>query len=108
LGSRGCPRAGGVPEFNLLIKYPVRMALNPIVATLGWELSKIVSGAPIIGIVLSLPTIGPLYINALLDQDMYLAGALILIYCILVVIGTFISDILLMILDPRIRLGERS
>ena len=100
-------RAGGVPEFNLLIKYPVRMALNPIVATLGWELSKIVSGAAIIGIVLSLPTMGPLYVNALLDQDMYLAGALILIYCILVVVGTFISDILLMILDPRIRLGGK-
>ncbi|HDD61643.1 MAG TPA: ABC transporter permease [Chloroflexi bacterium] len=100
-------RAGGVPEFNLLIKYPVRMALNPIVATLGWELSKIISGAPIIGIVLSLPTIGPLYVNALLNQDMYLAGALILIYCILVVVGTFISDILLMILDPRIRLGGK-
>ena len=101
-------RAGGIPEFNLIIKYPVRMALNPIVATLGWELSKIVSGAPIIGIVLSLPTMGPLYVNALLDQDVYLAGALILIYCILVVVGTFISDILLMILDPRIRLGGRS
>jgi len=101
-------RAGGVPEFKLLIKYPVRVALNPIVATLGWELSKVISGAPIIGIVLSLPTIGPLYVNALLNQDMYLAGALILIYCILVVVGTFISDILLMILDPRIRLGGRS
>ena len=101
-------RAGGIPEFKLLMKYPVRMALNPIVATLGWELSKIISGAPIIGIVLSLPTMGPLYVNALLNQDMYLAGALILIYCILVVIGTFISDILLMILDPRIRMGERS
>jgi len=101
-------RAGGVPEFNLLIKYPVRMALNPIVATLGWELSKIVSGAAIISIVLSLPTIGPLFVHALLDQDMYLAGALILIYCLLVVVGTFISDVLLMILDPRIRLGGRS
>ena len=101
-------RAGGIPEFNLLIKYPVRMALNPIVATLGWELSKVISGAPIISIVLSLPTIGPLYVNALLNQDMYLAGALILIYCILVIVGTFISDILLMILDPRIRLGGRS
>jgi len=100
-------RAGGVPEFNLLIKYPVRMALNPIVATLGWELSKIISGAPIISIVLSLPTVGPLYVNALLDQDMYLAGALILIYCMLVIVGTFISDILLMFLDPRIRLGGR-
>ncbi len=101
-------RAGGVPEFRMLMKYPVRMALNPIVATLGWELTRIVSGAPIVGIVLSLPDTGPLFINALLNQDMYLAGAMILIYCTLVVIGTFISDILLMILDPRIRLEGRN
>ncbi len=101
-------RSGGIPEFKLLMKYPVRMALNPIIATLGWELSKIISGAPIIGLVLSLPTLGPLYITALLNQDMYLAGALILIYCALVIIGTFISDILLMILDPRMRIGARS
>jgi len=100
-------RAGGIPEFNLLIRYPVRMALNPIVATLGWELAQIISGAPIIAIVLSLPTIGPLYVNSLLNQDVYLAGSLILVYCLLVIIGTFISDILLMILDPRIRLGKK-
>lgn len=99
-------RAGGIPEFKLLMRYPVRMALNPIASTLGWELSKIISGAPIIGIVLSLPTLGPLYVNSLLSQDMYLAGALILIFCSLVIIGTFISDILLMILDPRLRLGK--
>ncbi len=99
-------RSGGIPEFKLLLRYPVRMALNPIASTLGWELSKIISGAPIIGIVLSLPTLGPLYINSLLSQDMYLAGALILIFCSLVIVGTFISDILLMILDPRLRLGK--
>lgn len=99
-------RSGGIPEFKLLLRYPVRMALNPIVSTLGWELSKIISGAPIIGIVLSLPTLGPLYINSLLNQDIYLAGALILIYCFLVIIGTFISDILLMILDPRLRMRK--
>ncbi len=99
-------RSGGIPEFKLLMRYPVRMALNPIASTLGWELSKIISGAPIIGIVLSLPTFGPLYINSLLNQDIYLAGALILIMCSLVIIGTFISDILLMILDPRLRLGK--
>jgi peptide/nickel transport system permease protein len=101
-------RAGGVPEFRMLMKYPVRMALNPIVATLGWELTNIISGAPIVGIVLSLPDTGPLFINALLNQDMDLAGAMILIYCTLVIIGTFISDMLLMVLDPRIRLEGRS
>ena len=99
-------RAGGIPEFKLLMRYPVRMALNPIASTLGWELSKIISGAPIIAMVLSLPTIGPLYINSLLTQDMYLAGALVLILCSLVIIGTFISDILLMVLDPRLRHGK--
>ena len=92
----------------MLIKYPVRMALNPIVATLGWELTNIISGAPIVGVVLSLPDTGPLFLNALLNQDMYLAGAMILIYCTLVVMGTFLSDILLMFLDPRIRLEGRS
>ncbi len=98
-------RASGLSEFKLLMKYPVRMAINPIVSTLGWELSHIVSGAPIVGIVLSLPDTGPLFVNALLNQDMYLAGTMILIYCGLVIAGTFISDILLMIVDPRIRIG---
>ncbi len=97
-------RAGGLSEFKLLMKYPVRMALNPIVSTLGWELTNIISGAPIVALVLSLPDTGPLFLQALLNQDMYLAGAMILIYCILVVIGTLVSDLLLLWLDPRIRL----
>jgi peptide/nickel transport system permease protein len=101
-------RAGGVPEFRMLMKYPVRMALNPIVATLGWELTNIISGVPVVAMVLSLPEMGSLLVNSLLSQDMYLAGALILILCTLVIIGTFISDMLLMILDPRIRLEGRS
>ncbi len=97
-------RAGGISEFKLLMKYPVRMALNPIVSTLGWELTNIISGAPIVALVLSLPDTGPLFLNSLLNQDMYLAGAMILIYCVLVVVGTLVSDLLLMWLDPRIRL----
>lgn len=100
-------RASGLSEFRLIMKYPVRMALNPIVSTLGWELTRVVSGAPIVGLVLSLPDTGPLFINSLLNQDVYLAGAMILIYCAMVILGSFISDILLMILDPRIRLGEK-
>jgi peptide/nickel transport system permease protein len=92
----------------MLMKYPVRMALNPIVATLGWELTNIISGVPVVAMVLSLHEMGSLLIGALKSQDMYLAGALILILCTLVIIGTFISDILLMILDPRIRLEGRS
>jgi len=99
-------RASGLSEFRLLIKYPVRMAINPIVSTIGWELTNIISGAPIVGIVLSLPDTGPLFVDALLNSDLYLAGALILIYCALVIVGTLISDLLLIALDPRIRMGS--
>ena len=97
-------RAGGLSPIRLLLKYPVRMALNPIVAALGWRLTYVISGAPIVGVVLSLPDTGPLFLHALLNQDMYLAGAMVLIYCSLTIIGTFLSDILLLILDPRIRM----
>lgn len=99
-------RASGLSEFRLLIKYPVRMAINPIVSTIGWELTNIISGAPIVGIVLSLPDTGPLFVDSLLNSDLYLAGALILIYCGLVIIGTLISDLLLIAIDPRIRMGS--
>ena len=101
-------RASGMSEFRLLIKYPVRMAINPIVSTIGWELTNIISGAPIVGIVLSLPDTGPLFVDALLNSDLYLAGGLILIYCALVIIGTLISDLLLIALDPRIRMGSEA
>jgi peptide/nickel transport system permease protein len=96
-------RAKGLPEYKLLLKYPVRVALNPFVSTLGWTLPTLVSGAAIISIVLSLPTTGPLLLRALMSQDMYLAGSFILMLSTLTVIGTLISDILLAWLDPRIR-----
>ncbi len=99
-------RATGLSEFKILMKYPVRIALNPIISTLGWELTRVISGAPIVGVVLALPDTGPLLLKALLDQDIYLAGAMILIYCVLVIIGTLISDFLLIVLDPRIRLEK--
>ena len=97
-------RAKGVKESTLLFKYPVRIAINPIVSTKGWRLTMIISGAPIVAMVLSLPTTGPLMLRALLTQDMYLAGSFFLLLCILTVTGTFISDILLALLDPRIRM----
>ncbi len=100
-------RATGLSEFRLIMKYPVRLALNPIVSTLGWELTTVISGAPIIGLVLSLPDTGPMFINALRTQDMFLAGAMLLIYCLLVMIGSFISDVLLMLVDPRVKMGEQ-
>lgn len=99
-------RAKGLSEWQTLIRYPVRVALNPIISTLGWELTNIISGAPIVATVLSLPDTGPLMLNALLDQDMYLAGAMLMMLTFLTVLGTFISDVLLALLDPRVRLGN--
>ena len=96
-------RAKGVPERRLIIKYPVRVALNPFVSTIGWTLPGLVSGSIIVSVVLNLPTTGPMLLTALQSQDMYLAGAIVLLLSSLTVIGTLISDILLAWLDPRIR-----
>jgi peptide/nickel transport system permease protein len=96
-------RAKGMSERALLLKYPVRMALNPFVSTLGWTLPTLVSGAAIISIVMNIPTAGPLLLNALKSQDMYLAASFIMLLSTLTVVGTLISDILLAWLDPRIR-----
>jgi peptide/nickel transport system permease protein len=96
-------RAKGLAESRLIMKYPVRMALNPFVSTSGFILPGLVSGETIIGVVLSLPTMGPLLLSALQSQDMYLAGGIILMISVLTVIGTLLSDILLAWLDPRIR-----
>ncbi len=97
-------RSKGLSEMRLLIKYPVRAALNPFVSTVGWYLPALVSGSTIVAVVLSLPTTGPLLLRALLSQDMYMAGSFIFFLSALTVIGTLISDILLAWLDPRIRL----
>ncbi len=96
-------RAMGHPEAKVILKYPIRMALNPFVSTIGWILPSLVSGATVTAIVLNLPTSGPLLLRSLLTQDMYLAGSFILLLSTLTVIGTLISDILLAWLDPRIR-----
>ena len=98
-------RSKGVPERKLIWKYPVRAALNPVVSTIGWELAVIVSGSPITATVLSLPDIGPIFLKALLNQDIYLSGTILMIYSALTIIGTFLSDVLLAMLDPRIRIG---
>ena len=96
-------RAKGVSERRLLFRYPVRIAINPIISTIGWTLPTIVSGSTITALVLGLPTTGPLLVSALLSQDMYLAGSFIMFLSALTVIGTFVSDILLAVADPRIR-----
>jgi peptide/nickel transport system permease protein len=98
-------RARGLRETNMLVKYPLRVALNPFVSTVGWILPMLVSGDIIVGRVLSLPTIGPLLLNSLISQDMYLAGSIIMIVSVFTVIGTLVSDIALAWLDPRVRLG---
>jgi len=96
-------RAKGLPEWKLLLKYPVRVALNPFISTVGWILPGLVSGSAIVSIVLSLPTTGPILLRALLSQDMYLAASFLLMLSVLTVIGTLLSDLLLAWLDPRIR-----
>ncbi|NLD74379.1 MAG: ABC transporter permease [Chloroflexi bacterium] len=96
-------RSKGLSEARLLIKYPVRAALNPFVSSVGWILPSLVSGSTIVAVVLSLPTSGPLYLRALRSQDMFLAGSFMLMLSALTVLGTLISDILLAWLDPRIR-----
>ena len=97
-------RAKGLPNLRLLLKYPLRMALNPFVADIGNLLPQIVSGAAIVSVVLSLPTTGPMLLTALQSQDMYLAGSFLMFLSLLTVVGMFLSDIALAALDPRIRL----
>jgi len=97
-------RARGLSEMRVILKYPVRVALNPFVSTIGYLFPYIISGSIIVSMVLSLPTVGPLLLKALLAQDMFLAGTIMLLLGIMTVIGTFVSDLLLMWIEPRIRI----
>ncbi len=97
-------RAKGLSEWRLVLRYPVRLALNPLVSTIGWYLPALFSGSLIVATVMNLPNIGPLLLRALVNQDMYLAGSILLIYCLLTILGTLVSDVLLAWLDPRIRM----
>jgi peptide/nickel transport system permease protein len=99
-------RAKGVDERRLLFRYPVRIAINPLISTVGWLLPAIVSGEAITAIVLNLPTVGPLLFTALTAEDMQLASSIVMVLAILTVIGTFISDMLLLWIDPRIRFEQ--
>ncbi len=98
-------RAKGLTPTRALIKYPLRMALNPFIADIGNLLPQVVSGAAVVSMVLSLPTTGPMLIEALQSQDMYLAGSFLMFLAMLTVVGVLVSDIALAALDPRIRLG---
>jgi peptide/nickel transport system permease protein len=97
-------RAKGLSEFQLLIKYPVRIALNPFISTISWLLPNLISGSIVVAVVLNLPTAAPLLLQSLMSQDMYLAGAFVMLICMLTLIGSLISDILLALVDPRIRI----
>lgn len=96
-------RAKGMPEWRLLIKYPLRQAMNPFVSTLGWVLPGLIAGEAIVSIVLNLPTTGPVLLNSLLQQDMFVAAGFLMLLSLLTIIGMLLSDILLAWLDPRIR-----
>lgn len=97
-------RAKGLSEWQLIMQYPMRIALNPLISTVGWMLPAVVGGEIVVSKVLNLPTIGPVLLEATIAQDMYLAGGIVLILSVLTVIGTFVSDVLLALNDPRIRI----
>jgi peptide/nickel transport system permease protein len=99
-------RSKGLSEARVILRYPVRVALNPFASTIGYTLPYIVSGSIIVSLVLGLPTVGPLLLKALIAQDMFLAGTIVLLLGVMTVIGTLISDIVLVLIDPRIRLEE--
>ena len=101
-------RAKGLSPFRTLMKYPLRMSLNPFIADIGTLLPHVISGSAIVSVVLSLPTTGPMLLDALRSQDMYLAGSFLMFLAMLTVIGVFLSDLALAVLDPRIRLGAGS
>jgi peptide/nickel transport system permease protein len=101
-------RAKGLSEWRVVMKYPVRVALNPFASTVGFILPHIVSGSIILSLVMSLPTVGPVLLSALQSQDMFLAGTILLMIGVLTVIGILVSDLVLLWLDPRIRLFGRT
>ncbi len=96
-------RSKGITELRILLKHPLRVAINPLISTIGWLLPTVISGEVITSQVLSLPTTGPLLLGALMNQDMYLAGSFVMVLSALTVVGTLISDLALAIVDPRIR-----
>ena len=98
-------RAKGLAEWRLIMKYPVRVALNPLVSTIGYLLPYLISGSIIVSVVLSLPTLGPVLLQSLFTQDLFLASSIILLLGVMTVVGTLLSDILLVIIDPRIRIS---
>jgi peptide/nickel transport system permease protein len=100
-------QAKGLKSWSAIIKYPVRVAINPLVSTVGYLLPSLISGSIIVSVVLSLPTLGPVLLDAVFQQDIYLAGFIVLMLGIMTVVGTLISDVLLAVVDPRIKFGRQ-
>lgn len=100
-------RSKGLRAWKVILKYPVRMALNPIVSTLGYLLPALISSSIIVSVILSLPTLGPLLLRALLAEDLFMASSILLVLGALTIVGTFLSDLLLVVIDPRIRMENR-
>ena len=100
-------RAKGLKEWRVILKYPVRVALNPIISIVGYLLPALISGSIIVSVILALPLIGPLLLRALLAEDLFMAAGIVLVLGALTIIGTFLSDILLVLVDPRIRMEDR-
>lgn len=98
-------RAKGLPEWKVILKYPVRMAMSPLVSSLGWVLPSLISSATVVAIVFNMPTLGPLLLTGLMVQDMFLAGGVLVVMAALTLIGTLASDLLLFWLDPRVRIS---
>ena len=96
-------RSKGLPERKMLYKYPFRLAMNPVISTIGWTLPGLINGELLTSLVLGLPTLAPIFLNSLLTQDMFLAGSIVFILTTLTIIGTLISDMLLAWVDPRIK-----
>lgn len=97
-------RARGLPEWKVILKYPARLAVNPVISTIGFDVNRIFSELPIVALVLGLPELGELLLRSYLDLDMYVAGAILLMLTFVIVLMNFVSDVALAVLDPRIRL----
>jgi peptide/nickel transport system permease protein len=99
-------QAKGLRPWRLILKYPVRLAINPFVSGIGTLFPQLISGGAITAVILSLPTVGPLMLEAFRSEDMYLAGSMLMVLSFLGIFGTLVSDLLLLALDPRIRMGR--
>jgi peptide/nickel transport system permease protein len=99
-------KAKGLTEWQVILKYPVRLALNPVVSMTAYIWPFLVSGSVIVSVVLSLPTVGPVLLRSLISQDMFLAGSIIMLIGLMTIIGTFLSDLLLLWIDPRIKMEK--